>query len=644
MLTLEQYKDVYGVSERTIYRHIEKGTVLKYEQGGETYLISTEAERHSGNTIKVYQQAKMEEWNKLLQKGVIIYQRNEGACKETTEIINLIEADVKKTQIALGVKIKGYDRRSLQIKIKKNKVTRKTRDDKYRIRNKALKNQETFNKALELISSYYIQDPLISLGQAIDKAIYTAKQNEEYWEVAGVNIHTLRRHISRAYKQSGMKTLCEYMNHYNNFRTKLTYVPGAFTRDIEFFDVLSLDDHKFDVAGALVWNEKSGEFEQKKIFSWVMVEMKTMQILSYKIQAQPFKEDDVYKVILQGLRRFGKPNNKIICDQGLAASDRIAEGLARIGVILEAQKAYTPTAKANNERIFKMFKNEEDIYNENFTGSNHPVEGRHRGLKLSPEQTDEMIETAITRYDRYITGYYQERPRLRQIEGIEALTDNTGRVAIKALFNYYMEKHTIDAVSDMDVRKAYMKFDMVKNFKNFYIKFNKDIYIPTTATTLTIHDPEYKYIVAYFPDSMSHIDLYAAQDIQDRLSGELIEKGQFVCTLEALDILSSEDKKMKVGQYNSRIKKALRELAKGMREAHSSVNQAVTESGEIVNLRKIEEKRIERIIKERLPLTEIDKAIIKANTEQTEPTVEIEKEFESGFESLNNIKIGDESK
>ena len=633
LTTIQKYSVEEGICERTIYRKIKNKELKSIKIGTERYLVMTDLiDEETAENILL---GKKEEWNEEIKRANIIYRQNGGACKKTGEIISEIMRDVERTEKIINQKIRGYDRRSLQGKIKSGKTERKTRADKFKIRNRNLKQDETFIKAMELIERYWIQDPLHSLSNAIDRAIYEAKNNEQYWEVAAVNYYTLRRQVNQVIRQSGLRDIHEYMNHLNLNRKRNAYVQGAFTDDVEFMEVYSLDDHKFDVAGAWVFNERTGQMEQKKIYSWMCIEMKTMKILGYEIKAEPFQDSDIIRMMMKVIRKWGAPKGKVICDQGLGADRWVREFFNKAGIILEPQAAYSPTKKANNERIYKFFKEEIDIYCENFTGSEHPTEGRHRGLELSPEQTTELMSEAIKRYDKYISTYYEERPRQRDIKGIEEIKDNTGRVSIRALYEHYNQQHKKIEIKDRLLRYAYMKDDYVKGFDGYYMKFKGEIYIEEDeAISLAIYDRAYKYQIAYNPDDMNTIDLYAIQDIMDRITGRMIEKGEYVCTLNAIRALDYDEKRKAVTKHNKKIKKAILELASALRETKETVNMAINGDGKLIDIKKQEEKAIADILRNSIPIDRIANILEERKAEVTFENIE-----EMNLDGLENIDV-----
>lgn len=442
---------------------------------------------------------------------------------------------------------------------------------------------------------------------------------------------------------SGFNTLHEYLNHYNQFRKKQAYVRGAFLDDIEFMDVISLDDHKFDVAGAYEFDEGQGKLVNKKIYSWFVVELKTMFPLAHEIKTSPFTEEDIVRLLMR-VFKHGKPNWKVIMDNGLASSERVLKFLERLEVVHEVQEAYEPTQKSPNERLFGLIKYEEDVYKNDFVGSNHPVEGRHKGKELSPEATLRIIGTAKAEYDKYVTGYLIDRPRERGIKELDArLLDNTKRVSIRKLYDHYYAVHEPQKVTDVQLRYAYMKYDIVKNFQNFYITFKKEIYIPITDFSLVLNDPSYKFTLAYDPMDLNKIDMYTAQDVEDILTGELIEKDKYVCTLESLASLDANEKKKRVSVYNKKINKSIKELASMYRSKYKldkDIANAVVGDEGMIEVRKEQTRQVESIIKNSFPIQQIESVLDRAA--ESNGNIDMEEALsENSINSMNEITVDD---
>lgn len=640
LISFKDYCATRDINERSLYRYIETGKVQVVKMSGERCIVEQNA--IDGDGLKLILQAKKEEWNNRILVANNIYSANGRSTDETTSIINEVEKDALTWKKFLMTKIPGYDKRSLQRKVKLGKIERQMRSDKFTVRNKILVQPGVYDKAIDLICEVLEKDPLASLEGAVDRAKYFAKQTEEYYEVAAINVYTLRRQVSNHIKQSGFRNLMEFANHYNLFKKRLSYTKGAFTHDTEFMTEYQVDDRQSDIAGCWVWNEASGKFELKKAMHWQVIETTTMMVLGRQLKSTPFTEEDLVKMMMGIFKTYGLPKRRVVYDNGLMNGSRCQEFFAKVGVLAEPSKPYSPTDKAMRERMNRFQKDETDIYQENFVGATHPTEGRHRGDKLSPEQINELFSETEKRYDNYFQGYYMDRPRKLGLQGVDHLKDNTGRVSIRQAFDYLYQSHEPIMVSGIKLRYAYCKNDVVKSFDNYYMLFKKELYMPTEPLSLVLNDPSYKYIVAYDPADLNKIDIYADQAILDKLTGDLISKNQYVATLEAISTLDADEKKQKVTMYNKQVKKAMKALVNATREKYTTAgkvyNEAVNSDGHLVNIRKQQEAQVEDIIKRSLPIDRIETAIQKTGAERINLDEALSEE---SFNSLDDINIED---
>lgn len=644
LLSKEQYIQSQQITDRH-FRRLKSEGKIQVISGDYVIPKGFELAGMPEKDKEIFLKSKIGTWNDMLTNAHNIYRVNNKPSNDTTKIIQLIssEADFLKQN---GFKVKGFDTRSLQLKVKSGRITRKSREEKKEIRKDPV--ASAFPKAMELIYNLSLKRAILSVNEAVDRAIYYAKNDEEYWEVAACEkyIHTLRRHIRKSFKKSGFKLLHQYINHYNSFRKKQAYVKGSFTNDINFMDVISLDDHKFDVAGVKYFNPVTGEIEQKQVWSWFVVDIKTMYPLAYEIKATPFNEEDIVRLLMRAFRQFGKPNWKVIMDQGLSASKRVLDFISKLGIVHEVQEAYSPTRKSPNERLYGIIKNEEDVYKKDFVGSNHPVEGRHTSKNLSPEQTERSLQIAIDEYDNYVNGYMLDRPRERAIKSLPAslLDPATKRVSIRRLYDHYYTRHTPEIPTDVQLRYAYMKYDAKPvSFKNLYLMFKKEMYLPPDDVSLVIHEPSYKYLPAYDPTDLNKIDLYACQDIIDAVNGEFIGKGQYVCTLESLAKLDADEKKAAVGIYNAKRNKAIKELASATRNifaASKGLPNTITTDTGLIDVRKQQVKQVENLIKNAIPAKEIQIVLEDAAENNNEFDID-EAGSDESVNSLNDIVLED---
>lgn len=651
-LTIEQFQKQQGLSRRTIYYKIQRGELLATKINGVKYIVeeksqTPEVKFNSETKDNIIQVKKAEYMDRI--KSISIYIKNHGRNAKSQEMIQSILDEVK-TLEGRGIKIKGFGQRNIQIMLKKHldgitEIKRKMRKDKFTTKVKiAQERPELYDRAIDLISHFYIADPLHSLRNAIDRTRYESEKREEMWDIRAINFYTLRSWVNREFKASGMKNLHEYFNHRNIWRKKLAYVEGSFTRDIGFMDVYAVDDRKADVAGAWDWDAEKGEFVRKKVYMWTCCEAHTGKVLGFEMQARDFSEEDLIVLMMRVFKQHGLPNKKVIYDNGLMSGERCTQFFNRLhlesaGVIAEAQTAYSPTDKATIERIHKMMKEETDIYNKNFTGSNHPVEGRHEGVTLSPEETLALISEEKNRYTAYFEGYFLDRPRDLQIPGIEHLKDNTKRVSIRKVCEYLYQKHSKREVTDEQLCYSYMKYDEVKHFDNYFIKYQKELYLPAEPLSPAFNEPSYRYFVAYNPNNMNSIFLYTAQDIIDRITGALYNRGDLICRMDSISNLSIEEKKMKVAKYNKSIKKHTLELARSIRGRYAVnsdiANIVIDRDDEMVNVAKEQEREIAAMIKNAVPAERIEEMLNNAQ----EPVESDEAFSENMLQTLNDIEI-----
>ena len=651
-LTIEDYCERYNVKQRTVYYQLQRGLLNSTKITGKKYIIvetpETEAVKLNEISSTVVVANKKQEYKERI-KTIAIMIRNNGRSEKTENMISDIIKEIKILK-ERGIEIKGYGQRNIQIMIKKylngaTELKRKTREDKFKPRVKLVKERpEIYELAIDIISDFYLKDPLHSLRNAIDRTRYECEKREDLWEVRALNFYTLRKWLTDEFKASGMKTISDYINHRNIWRKRLGYVKGAFTHDIGFRDVYAFDDRKTDVDGAFDFNKETGKLEKKKVYMWSCVDAHTMEILGFKMQAKAFCEDDLLMLMMQVFKQYGLPNHKIIYDNGLMAGERCSQFFNRleleaVGVCAEAQKAYSPTDKATMERVHGFMKMETDIYRKNFVGSNHTDESRHEGVTLSPENTLHLIEEEVKRYEAYFAGYYLDRPRDLGIPNLDYLKDNTGRMSIRSVRDHYSMHHKVRVISDKQLCYAYMKYDIIKNFENYYIKFKKELYLPAEPLSPCFSEPTYRYFVAYNPNNLNSIYLYAAQDIIDKIYGVMYEKNTLICRLDSLAHLSSDEKKAKVAIYNKKIKKHTLQLANAYRSRlateHNIANVIVDENAEIVNVAREQECAIANMINNAVPEYKI-REVLETETQQVD---EQEAFSEDTIKTLGDIHI-----
>lgn len=651
MTTLTKFQDyckMKGISERYLYLQIKAGKIIPFREGREKYVIEAKPEIVSNPEVnKLIREEKKREYNeRIKQIGVRV--KTQGRDSESVEMVKEILTEISELK-KLGIIVKGFTQRSIQRKVFKvaefgDELQRKTRADKFQPRVKLLREKpEVLETAIQLTAAFYMADPLRSLSNAIERVRAYAETEEDLWEVRALNYFTMRRHIDIALKQSGHTNLHDFMNHHNIWRKKLPFTQGAFTHDTEFMEEYQIDDRKIDIAGCWVWNEERGKLELKKAEKWAVIETTTMKVLGYAIKGESFTSEDLVLMMMGVFKKYGLPKRRIVYDNGLMKSERCETFFQRAGVVAERAKPYSGTDKAMRERMNKFQKDETDIYMMNFTGSNHPVEGRHTTERLSPEQEHELLSEVIKRYDEYFNGYYLNKPRKLGIPWVDHLRDNTGRVSIEQAWDEGMKNHVTIPCDERKLRYAYQKTSSV-SFSDYMVRFKGSIYLPEEPLSPAIHEPGYTFTVCYDPTDLSSIDVYSNQDIIDRIFGEEIHRTQYVATLRSVMSHDKDEKKAKVARHIKAIKKQQLKLAESIGDAISAskdmINKTVSASGRVNDERKEMVKDIERVIKRGIPLENIDVIETEVDKEKTVKTMDVDTAMsDEVFSTLPEFKL-----
>jgi transposase InsO family protein len=591
MLSLDEYVLSNNISRATAYRNFQKNNIPTVNINGRTFIVQPEnftSILADPRQLKALISNIKKELNTLIAKA----QNNESA---RADAIELIQKEIERWA-SRGVKITGYSAKSVYRKINKGKEAfqRKTRNDKHCYKNNILKDTLE-NKILPLAAHIYITKAIHNINLVCDEVLMYAKTDEDYWEVAAVPKATLYRALRTEFFERGLAEKHKYLNHYNLWKNQRAYTTGAFTSSIKFMDYIFGDDHKKDIAGALVWNEKLGKFETLQVNSWFWIEAKTQEVLSYVIKSGSLTADDVITSLMAALRKSGAPNTGIIVDNGIGASEEVKEFCRRLEIELILGRPYTPTDKATIERCFQYIKTEHDVELANFVGSKHNTEGRHTGLSMSPEQTTILFEEYTKRLSSYINGMYRTRPRQRVTDG-QAQT-----ISIGDYYDRYMTNYNIDRISDRQLRYAYAheKDVLFVNKISFKHKGVLHTFIPATALGVVYNNR--RYIIMWNPNDLKEIDVYCKDEILNRYTGEIHEKGSYLTTM--YNIALSPSKQLMVANYNKECEKAVRELAFAM--VDKDVTNTINNSGNIVNVRKDMIKETVNIIKQELPVEKI---------------------------------------
>lgn len=367
-MTSRDLAEQLGVDQSTVIRHLNK-------YGSLHLLVDKNMPKE---TVQKVFAKNVKEIKKNLNDIIL----TEGP-KDKAGTVNKIEGIVKYWQ-RHGITLKGFNAKSIYRKIQKAEthkglklepLKRKTRGDKGTIRNNNIA-EILETHILPLAANIYFQNAKSNLKLTVDLMIDYAKTDENFYEIAAMSPHTLRKVLRREFMERGMEDKHELLNHYNLwFAKKRATVTGAFTDDIEFMDYLLGDDNKRNVASAWVYNPKTRKKELKQIRSWNWVEAKTGKILSYKNTTGDLTAEDVIETLIEALQKSGLPNKGIIIDNGIGSSaafknffNRLnnanafihGNGYEKIKCVLG--KPYHPLDKAPVERSFGWTKEEFDTF------------------------------------------------------------------------------------------------------------------------------------------------------------------------------------------------------------------------------------------------------------------------------------------
>ena len=619
MKPINEYAQEKRVTRRCVELWIKAGKITSTKIGGKVYIIDDKEFEENKDEVIIKDDVK-ERWDAMLNRAIKLFKQN------TThpEIKAITDKIIKENE---KLKLRGYDYKSLRRKITRGIIERKPRSDRFTIKQEILKDK--MDVIMSKLTSYFIKDGGAKLNYAVDRLLMEAKENEELWEIAAIKKSTIYQAVNRAIKAGGFRTAHELFNHHNLYEQKRIRAHGSFTNDIGFMDVWALDDHKMDVAGAWVRNDNTGKMELRQVTSWVLIEAHTMMPLAWKVKFGSFNNDDIVDLIAQAILKYGLPKQKIICDQGLGADNRVKQFCYKAGVTLEAQMAYQPTHKATVERFFRLVKDETDALQTNYIGGNHPVEGKHSGLALSPDATQELIEEAINRYDDYFMHMCQRRPRKRGIKGIEKWLDETGRISIATLFENYRRDYTPDHIDIKTLRAAYMKIDdRPRRFINS-IKYQGDWYMPLEVQSPSLNGR--KYFIAWLPFERQTIDLYAAENFMDTVFGVEYSKGDYVCSLTSQSALSPDERKAKVSKINRETRKLVRSLIP------AGLTDEVRTDGSISSVRKSAERTLMNTLRNTLSPDKIQTVIDSVKEKPDEITNESEDYLIKNTDDLSDV-------
>lgn len=512
-----------------------------------------------------------------------------------TRLVNYYEKDLK-------VKLTGYSYKSIIAKINgKRAIYSKTRSDKFSIRNEQL--AKSFPKLRELAANIYFNNAYANLHSAVKLIKHYALTHEEYYELAAISEHTMYRQLKLDFKQSGFVDLHQYWNHYNLFKNALPTVPGAFTDDINYKDYYIIDDHKSDVFKVKVYDEKQRKVVEKQVFIWTCLEAKTMDILSIRIKFDSFTSDDLIELVAEAILIHGLPNKAISADNGLGRSDEFQNFINRINTGLDDQiyisysRTRTPTNKAPVERSFGLIKMELDAFHKNFVSPNKEKDSRHETDCLTPPEADRFFEDYKKELLNYIDTWYKDKPRTRTINGKKE------KITIRQYAEREAVNHQMRVVTPRQMRYAISR-EKIVTLKYREITFMGQSYLTMENIPLNYNNAQVR--VLYYPGNLNEVDIYAVDDMLDRTTGTLINKGEYICTMYNTRV--HPEKYQVVAKTRKAITKNVREIAKNIMHLSDLDERAypgllpitMTPNGELIEERKIAAKAVENTLNEKI--------------------------------------------
>jgi hypothetical protein len=621
MLSLDEYLSKTNTSRRTFFNHRDAGKILTIKVNGKLFILDkSESLNLSNKQRRQIIAAFKERLDEMIQTADPM---NKAA------MVKRIESLVA-TLKAHGIVIKGYNKKSIYRKIHLaklyGKLQRKTRSDKFSIRNELL--NSSFQKIKELAAAVYFRNAQPNLNLTVDLILEHAKRNEKYYEIAAIPKSSLYRQLSLDFEQSGFKTLHQYMNHYNKFSQTLPTVTGAFTDDIKFMQFICGDDHKCDVAAVKVYNKLTGKVEEKQVKIWFWNEAKTMYPLGWVIKVGDFTTHDLITSLIDVLFQYGLPTDNILIDNGIGRSEEFKNFWRKIALKEpNYSAAYTPTNKATIERTFGIFKSEFDSFQKNYV-SPHKEDARHTTAALSPEAAELFFDEYKKKLEAYIMGFFIERPRIRIIEG------KRRRINIKDYFNGLLLTHRKQEVLPQQVRYA-LSSTQVKTYQNG-IKLGTEFYHSADILPVSFNGQE--FIVFTNPNDDSEIDLYALNDILIRETGEFYQKNSYITTL--YNTRMTADKKSLVMQQRKKINKLLKKMSEeitALQQIEHPLPDTVTPNGELLKERDELQKRNQSLLRERISTLPTG-ALPLATNDERNPEEE-EHEYSLTYDSsINNSK------
>lgn len=617
MQSIEDYTLKSGVSRRTVYNH--RGSKITLIKAGKKAYVAGAGIEADPKAVAQITTAKKKVFNSRIEfaRKRIQQTDDEAEIRDIrTALIDNIADEVRALESA-GIKINGYNAKSIYRKLKTGKTQRQPRSDKFTIRNSILQEDGLREDIFSLALGLYEKAARANFSIITDLIIEFARNNEDYWELAAVPRSTLYNFFRRDLKLMGYDSLHKYLNHYNLYYKDLPKVIGAFTDEIGFMDYIIGDDHKNDVAGVWIWDEVMKRYIKKQVKIWLWIEGKTMMPLGWTIKVGDFTAADLKTSLAEVFTQWGLPSKAIMIDNGIGRADEFRQFCFRCGVDVTFSKPYTPTNKATVERSFGLVKNEFDVFFQNFVGPNKETEARHSGNSLSPEESGVLFSEYKKKLESFLTGFFITRDRTRVLNGKKI------RTSIRDYFDAFYATREKISISQRELIYAFDE-TVVKVFKGS-IRFKGTEFVAKEAIPLSYMNKEMR--IMYNPLDLSAIECYAEKALIDSDTGEIKEAGKRLFTL--YNIRSDVNKRETVNQLNKDLEKTYSKAAKALREkmelksesVERAMSDRVTPTGEVLNVR----KRVEAQLKDSLRADgEVKVNHIAMRTEAEELTGEAE--------------------
>lgn len=589
MIEKGKYMQLKDISVRTYYNHVEQKKIFPTVVEGVTYVIDPSVAM-SDQAQKALKLEAVKELETLAMRGNALRPKEipEGKRFRSKEINKIVAdmQDVVAKWVRIGVQLRGWSKAACYRKIEDlSKLSRQRRSDLFERKQEQLKKDDVYEKLKSLYAKAYFDnyEKKPSLREITKQIQMYAQSKEEFYELAAVPFSTLYDNVQKLKERYAHELVHQYYNNHSHLLRNRAYVDGAFTADIKFMEWFSIDDHVMEVDGALVWNETKRMFEKKKVYLWMIVEVKTLFPVAYHIQANNFNADELKYLMMQSLMNMGAPVKGILMDNGLAASKKCQDFLDRLGILHDSGEAYDWMHKAVQERSFGFIKKEFCSQWANYIGGGR-TEVRHASRKMSPEETTFTVQEFIKQFDDYVEGWYQTKERDR--------TDNFEKVkiSIRADFeNRYMTYDKIP-VNPVKLRFCFCETKLAKMSLQHLTLGDRGLYTPDIGNVLDPVLQNRNYQCYYNPLDDSEIDIYACDDILIQKTGEYYNRGDYVCTLYRQRGKMPEQKRKEVAVLNNKNFKRIKEYVQdtvdiAIAENFHAFAPELNEKGQLIDTR-----------------------------------------------------------